>query len=156
MFKGLKNKGVTLVELIVAIALLGIVITSVGQFFSFNLNVYNKGNDLASVQFDVRMASDYLTSELRNVMAISDANFTGSTLINTASLKAKYASVLSVGFKYVIEQSRVLIEYKIDGNSSNGKNAFSVTSKVLLNNDKHFVGAYSNSTDYFSDLYYKK
>jgi prepilin-type N-terminal cleavage/methylation domain-containing protein len=156
MVKTVRKKGITLVELIVVIALLGIVITIAGQFFTFNLNIFNKGNDLANVQFDVRMASDFLTTELRNVMAISDVDFSGSLIVNTTNIKTKYPSVNLVGFKFVVEQSRVMIAYKIDGNSSNGKNPFSVTSKVLLNNDKHFVGTYTSSTDYFEDLYYKK
>lgn len=128
------KKGFTLIELIIVIAILGIVLTMAFNFFSFNLRTYNKGEDRAAVQFDVRMASDYITDELRNVNVISvtDTALTGS--ISLGALTAKYPLVTGVTFEIVTETPKFFVDYTVSGNSSDGNNPYSLTTKVLLNN----------------------
>lgn len=129
-------KGFTLIELIVTIAILGIVLASVGQFFSFNLRTYSKGEKLAQVQFDVRMASDYITSELRNVSKFRTTLVTGDEVINLTGLQSKYPSVNALSFtiERKLATGPILVKYKITGNSSDLKNPYLLESQVLLNN----------------------
>lgn len=133
---GKKNRqsGFTLIELLVTIAILGIVIAAVITFFIFNLNTYDKGEDLAAVQFDVRMASDYITDELRNVLAISISDNTLANSITLASLQTNHSLVTAVNFELITESSKYFVVYSVSGNSSDGENLYTVSSRVMLNN----------------------
>lgn len=133
---GKKNRqsGFTLIELLVTIALLGIVTAAVITFFIFNLNTYDKGEDLAAVQFDVRMASDYITNELRNVLSISISDNTLANSITLAGLQANHTLVTAVSFELITESSKYFVVYSVSGNSSDGDNLYTVSSRVMLNN----------------------
>lgn len=63
------NKGFSLIELIVALAILSIIIVVSFNFFIYNNRLFDKGDRLSKVQYDVRMTSDYITTELRNGLA---------------------------------------------------------------------------------------
>jgi prepilin-type N-terminal cleavage/methylation domain-containing protein len=63
MFK--KNKGFTLVELIIAMAIIGVVSIMAFSIYMFSTKVYAKGENQSIVQFDARMSADYITKEIR-------------------------------------------------------------------------------------------
>lgn len=60
-----RNKGVTLIELIVALAILGIVIIGISSFIIFNNKTFNISEKQSDAQFNVRSASESITKELR-------------------------------------------------------------------------------------------
>lgn len=60
-----RKKGVTLIELIVALAILGIVIIGVSSFIMFSNKTFNISEKQSDAQFNVRFASESITKELR-------------------------------------------------------------------------------------------
>jgi prepilin-type N-terminal cleavage/methylation domain-containing protein len=66
MHKVISNRsGFSLIELIVVIAILSIVITSAFSLFSFGNTIFRKGSSQYNVQADLRLASDFITNQLR-------------------------------------------------------------------------------------------
>lgn len=135
MFK--KRKGITLIELIVTIAIFSIVIVAIMNLFVFNNKVYSRSEKLSQVQFDVRMASDYITNELRNKTDISTTDSTMTSSIDLSSLQAKYSSVKSVSFSISKEGDKYIVNYVISGSDPNGDNLYTLDTDVLLNNIKN-------------------
>lgn len=144
-----RQKGFTLIELIIVIALISIVVATIFSFFMFNLRTFNRGENMAQVQFDVRMASEFVTNELRNVNVISLTNSGLSETLDLTELSGKYSNVVNVLFEIKLDERRYFVSYTIDGNSSDGKNPYSITSKVLLNNIKSATLS-SGTTLYFT------
>ena len=69
--KGIINsKGLTLVELMVTLALLGIVLASIFSFSSFLMGRFNIAQDKSNVQQDILMAANYITKELRTATRV--------------------------------------------------------------------------------------
>lgn len=143
-------KGFTLIELVVTIAMLGIVILAVLNFFTYNLSTYSRGSEKADVQFDVRMAADLITTELRNVVDISTTDNTLNTVLDLSVISAKYPSVKSVNFEITKEDLNYFVIYTVTGNADSGNSNYEMTSKVLLNNIKTATLATGDT------LYYKK
>ena len=113
--------------------------------------MFKKSDSLSQVQFDVRMASDYLTTELRNVNSISlsaDASLTN--FIDLISLSDKYPLVKSVNFEIKSQGPRYLLSYVIQGSDSNSENQYQIETEVLLNN----ITSAINDND--TILYYEK
>lgn len=66
MLKELKsNQGITLVELMVVIAILGLVLAAGYQFLHFGRTTYARGEQRSHVQRDMRIAAEYITQEIR-------------------------------------------------------------------------------------------
>ncbi len=143
-------KGFTLVELIVTVALLGIIGTVIIQFFIFNVTAFNRGDTLASVQFDVRMANDYVSTTIRNTNLISITDSTLDEMVDQTSLSSDYPLVQSASFSIVQQDDRYFVEYTIRGLSSDGEVDYDLTTKVLLNNINSAIEDSGNT------LYYSK
>lgn len=126
------QSGLTLIELLVAIALFSIVMALAFSMFFFNQNVFTRGEARSNVQYDVRMAADFITTELRNVHEIT-IDQSSEESIDLSTLQQRYQLLESVEFEIVKEQSRYLVRYKLVGNASNSP-AYEIESKVLLNN----------------------
>lgn len=60
-----KYKGVTLVELLIVLAIFGIVLTCIFAFFIFNNKSFSIGENQSEAQYNVRLASESITRELR-------------------------------------------------------------------------------------------
>lgn len=135
VFKTIKQrKGITLIELIVTIALISIVILSTVNLLLFNNKVFNRSDALSQVQFDVRMASDGLTRDLRNINKVSLTDNTLAKKVELIELQSSYPSVSSISFTIKSGGSKFLVEYTILGHDPNGNNQYSLKTEVLLNN----------------------
>jgi prepilin-type N-terminal cleavage/methylation domain-containing protein len=64
------KKGFTIIEVIIAIALLGILTLLLTSILSFSLNNYSESIEKQEEQFDVRLATDIITREVRNAITI--------------------------------------------------------------------------------------
>jgi prepilin-type N-terminal cleavage/methylation domain-containing protein len=65
LLKKTDRRGLSLVELLIVLALLGMIIGLGHMFFSFGTRTFNVGEAQSNVQQNVRVASNYITRELR-------------------------------------------------------------------------------------------
>jgi prepilin-type N-terminal cleavage/methylation domain-containing protein len=128
------KKGVTLIELLISFAILSIILVVAFSFFLFNHRLYTKGERLSQVQFDVRMASQYVTTELRNVNEISTTDTSLTNNINLSSLSTEYPRIKSVSFEIENRGAHYAVSYTIQGSDLNNENAYQLETEVLLNN----------------------
>ncbi len=59
------NSGLSLIELIIALSLLSVVLAIGYNLYHFGTQSFQRGQDSANVQREIRMAADYISSELR-------------------------------------------------------------------------------------------
>lgn len=78
--KQIRNKkGFTLIELMVAMAILAIIVPIIVSVSVSGFDILNLSSDRAYVQQDARLKSDFIVNELRKVKSIDTApSFTGS------------------------------------------------------------------------------
>jgi len=60
-----KRKGVSLIELIIVLAIIGIVILLASSSHLFGLNTFSMSQEKSKNQFEVRMATDFVAKKLR-------------------------------------------------------------------------------------------
>lgn len=65
------NKGFSLIEMLVTLALLGIILLAAFSIYISGNRIFNKSVDQKYVQQDVRLAADYISREIRNSKVIS-------------------------------------------------------------------------------------
>ncbi|QSX08651.1 prepilin-type N-terminal cleavage/methylation domain-containing protein [Alkalibacter rhizosphaerae] len=128
------RKGLTLVELVITLAIAILILGAIFSFFFFNNSLYNKGTALSQVQFDVRMASQYVTKELRNVDEISTTDNALADSMDLTSLSAKYPLVNGISFEIVNSGTHYMVSYTIQGSDASGENNYQIDTNVLLNN----------------------
>ena len=159
----INKKGFTLVELIVALALLLIVLDLGYMFFDYGTKTFTRGEDQYSVQQEIRLASGYVTRELRNT---TDSSFTSSAPTNDgynyivfdSANKAikiydksdtshpKYVTNNCItSFTYTVNtvEGKYVMEFTISG--TEGDRVFTTSSKVLLVNMKILPGSANTS-----------
>jgi prepilin-type N-terminal cleavage/methylation domain-containing protein len=59
------NRGLSLVELLIALFLLGIVLALGYNYFFFGMNTFNRGEQQADIQQNARLAADFITRSTR-------------------------------------------------------------------------------------------
>jgi Tfp pilus assembly protein PilW len=126
--------GLTIIELMIALAIMLLVLAIGFNFFFLTLKAYETGENLSEVQFDVRMAADFITRELRYVNSISLTDDTLANSIDTSILNNNYPSVMGVSFKIEQSGAHFIVNYVITGNNSKLNNDYILESNVLLNN----------------------
>lgn len=74
------NKGFTLIEVIISLAIVTIVTLSIFSFFRFNLNSFNMSTEAMEKQSNLRITSYKLTNELRNIGFVDLDNYAMSDI----------------------------------------------------------------------------
>jgi prepilin-type N-terminal cleavage/methylation domain-containing protein len=128
------TSGLTIVELMLALTLMSIVLAIGYNFFFLNYRAYQRGEELSMAQFDVRLASDFVTSELRNVTEVSVTDTTLDHQIDATLLSNRFERVQSVSFNITQQGSSFIVIYEISGLVRDPDELYTLQSKVLLNN----------------------
>jgi len=158
------NKGLTLVELMVAVGLIVIVISLGFTLLFFGMRSFDTGTAQAHTQQNVRLVGDYMRSELRNAVEIStedlgkeefeiDGNIfkhNESAITNDVEINEITISIL----EGTENENRALLKFKIDFQFEKG--SFEYVDQVLLNNLSYGEVDDLNEHELSDGLYYKK
>lgn len=149
----LKNeKGLTLVELLVSLAILSIVLALAYSLFFHNFQVFDRGEAQSEIQYEVRMVSDYITRELRNAKKVSLTNtdIDYDNKLDLDGFQERYSTINELDFSLENLNGRYYINYRILGKSSRRNNEYEIESRVLLNNIREATEGVGN------EVYYEK
>ncbi|MTI48210.1 PilW family protein [Sporosalibacterium faouarense] len=72
----LSDQGITLIELLVTLAIVGIVLTMVTSFFIANLNNFNRAEDELDLQYEAQATMNYITEiaiQSRSIVSLEDS-----------------------------------------------------------------------------------
>lgn len=143
------KKGVTVIELIIAIAILGILTLAVAGFLSFGMKGFQRTNEIVDEQAMIRLSTNRVTEILRNAktLEIIDAsavptNITDDKIyiyVDTSNNTLRYRDLSvdkslsgdrigSISFE-IINGSKVFLEFTIISDRG-----YTVNSTILLNN----------------------
>ena len=142
------RKGVTLLELIVAMVIGSLILAMIFGFLIYGSRIFKRSDQQSQIQFDVRTASDHLVGELRNVTAISvDSVYSDSFDLNV--LKARYPNLRSVNFEITEQGGLYLLNITIEGADNNGKLPYQLVTKLLLQNIDTYIQTGEGSVVYY-------
>ena len=130
------NTGLSIVELMIALSLMAIILAIGYNFLFLNYRAYQTGEALSEVQFDTRMASDFIFFELKNVKSVSLTDTSLPNQIGLNTLETLYPRVTSVEFSIVQSGNLYLVNYLISGSHDRLNNDYELESEVVLNNIK--------------------
>jgi len=116
-----RKKGFTLIELLIVMGIMGFVIAAGFSLLLFGNNVFNKGSSQAEIQSDLRIASDFVKTELRYVTEV--------TLL--ASQETPIA-----GYSYLYITGNQLVRVKTDG--AGNATTTNLTEAILTNTTAPF------------------
>ncbi|NDL68236.1 hypothetical protein [Anaerotalea alkaliphila] len=107
----LNKKGITLVELIIAIGVSTVVIGVVATMFLFGNNVFGKAERQYDIQSDLRLASDYLQQQLHyaSYLYVVDELGGHQDLSDMPEIQAEYLEYI------YIDNDNYLVHVKADG-----------------------------------------
>lgn len=145
----LNNKGITLVELLVTIAISGFVFLLAFSFYFFGASSFTHAGRQTDIQADTRLVSDFIISEIRNARQVEILNTVGNDgdshylyLDNNRIYYKEPDPAGSVGKTDSIIQSldlevssqgdAYLLSFTIE--SQKGTQQYTLDSEVLLNN----------------------
>lgn len=147
-----EQKGVTLVELILVIAVLGFVMAAALSFFLFGTRTFTLGNHEARVQQEARLATTIVSSDLRTAVKVRVYTAEGYTQgVNDYLVKRTGANpyslvyarpgktdlstapvFTSLTFTVTTENGRKFITFNAVG--AEGGRQYTVSNKMLLEN----------------------
>lgn len=128
------HQGLTLIELIIALAILLLVLSVVFNFFIFGVKSFDVAERRSEIQLDVRLASDFITTRLRNATSLSLTDNSLANTIDLTLLQTRFTTIEEVFFEIHQESGRYIIWYKIIGRDASGELEYELESDVLLNN----------------------
>ena len=159
------SKGLSVIELLIALSLLGIVLALGFSYFFFGANTFKVGETQSNLQRDIRLTSDFITREVRNAidLALFDSNsgiptggdgnnyiYLNESIImhidtggNVTSRTDNFIESLSFDIKEV--NDRYLLEFVIHG--SDDDQEYRLESEVYLNNITEQGSATKNGVD---------
>lgn len=145
----LNSKGLSVIELMIALSLMAVVLVIGYNFFFLNFRAYQTGEALSEVQFDARMASDHIFFELKNVREVSLTD-TLSNQIDLNYLETLYPRISYINFSISESGNLYLVNYFIRASHPRLNSDYELESEVLLNNIN------SATTGSGETIYYKK
>ena len=146
------QKGFTLVELIVVLAIIALVMGVMSSVFIAATKTFEKGLDQYDLQANIRLASDFIINEVRNASEISLTRPDSPNDYNKIFFKNNMVSYKPAGSAR-IDLTPAIIDVRRDINFSltqtgsqymleitieavQDENDYSITTQVLLNNVK--------------------
>jgi len=146
------QNGLTVMELLIAIAIIGVVFTLVASFFKVSVEIYDEGHRQTEEQHAVRLATDFVTRELRNattIEIIDTAPDSGSPeefyiYVSNNNKLVKYVTdtdtettytigdLDDVAYNFAVSGSFLTVEFSSRVEASDP--AFELVTEVLLNN----------------------
>lgn len=123
-----KNQGVTLVELIITLALIGIVLVMGLNLYFLGEKVFSSGGTVYQLQSPIRLAEAFITKEVRNA--------TNITIVNAPITP-------EAGFHYIyLEDGRII--YYFDGTTSD------LTEAIMVDQNLFMIKKDSNGRNFLS------
>lgn len=159
------NKALTLIEIIVTMAILGIIIAFIFSFQNFETKIFNRTVTKSDLQSDIRTAADYIVNELRNATEISlstPANPSNYNRIyinanqiaidkadgsNEFRTEAVIAETDDLSFSVGTANSSYLLDFSIK--ATKGEQEYQTDGRVILNNIREITGNTSGNTIYY-------
>jgi type II secretory pathway pseudopilin PulG len=139
----ISNKyGLSLVELIITLSLIGIVIVSAISMSLLGLRSFNIGRNQSNIQYEVRRATNEITDTMRNATNIKTSAFANCDSLDIDKL---IASQYDGEFSYEVEGNMLNIIVHAD----NGKESYNIDSHVLLNNFSESIVTIGSKIIYF-------
>lgn len=156
-----EKSGFTLIELMLALSILGIILAMGYSFFFFGSNSFRLGGDQSNLQRDMRLTSDFITREVRYAVDIeivttappfggdgyhyiyhdlSDSIIkyvdpAGSVNIKTDPVIDKVIFQFNtVAIEVSDTKENYLLHFTIVGSSETNANNYQIDSEVMLNN----------------------
>jgi prepilin-type N-terminal cleavage/methylation domain-containing protein len=86
------DKGITLIELLIALSIIGILLATTFAFFLFGNKTFSMGSSQYSTQADLRFASDYVVKSIRYSTAITLSSTIPSSIAQTDKYDYIYIS----------------------------------------------------------------
>ncbi len=85
------NRGLSLVELLIALFLLGIVLALGYNYFFFGMNTFNRGEQQADIQQNARLAADFITRSTRIAerLVILEEGYNLDTVMDELNLESE-------------------------------------------------------------------
>lgn len=121
------NRGFTLLEVILALAILGIVMSMAYGFFSFGNKTFALGSRRYDIQQEVDIASFTITNTFRNVKGISLMDKPGYTLVD---IPGRFPDIENIEYTIAENNETYSLKYTV---VREGRN---VESEIILNNVK--------------------
>lgn len=137
-----KNKrGLTLIELIVALAILSIVLAMAFNFFFYGMNVFKLGGIKSDIQQDLNQAAYFITNKIRNVENVSVTSKAG---YSTLDIQGRHPNINEVEYKIIQVGGSYYLEFVLT------RDEHTIESRVILNNVKGATEGFA------SNLWYKQ
>lgn len=145
----LETRGLTLIEILITLALLGIILVPFFSFYIFGTNTYEAAEKKSNIQNDVLLAAEFITTELRTATAIylDKASIDNKDLYNSSiglkkgcieyhyNNKSKLITNPNiVKLSFTLKRNSNILEFHIVGGE--GKEQYNIDSKVTLLNLK--------------------
>lgn len=152
----INKKGVTLIELLIVLAILGIALSLGFSFSIFGMRTFDGGINKSEIQFDARMVSKFLTDELRNAISLelidipasfTNDNFNYIYIINNTLVHRYNGVVTNKTGPTLIEVLPTFVLTKLDNDNNTlsfdikssktsalGQKEIEINSTVQLNN----------------------
>ena len=105
MFKVIQNnKGLTLVELLVAMSILFLVLSAAYSFLNLGNSSYTRGADRFNTQSTLRIAAEHITNEIRFATSINILDSITATALDDVlhtSMVLEYKKYGDANFRYI-------------------------------------------------------
>lgn len=145
----IKNtKGLTLVELLISLAIVGMVISVTVMMSLMGLRAFSMSMAQSDIQYEVRRASAYITEELRNATIISTTDSSLDDIVIDDIIDGND----SLSSNIEIDDNVLTLYIKADkvGSGTNINTSYDLTTEILLNNYSTTLSQIDVTTIYYS------